>query len=431
MQTAIQTGIDSALQELSSISKNKELLAILLISFGWMVGHTIGRYIMSTDPLYLMTTLFMSVGAAGGISLAAAVKWLVPRLPWARVAIIAAGWFGTWSSVAYVGEIFGIQLSREPQSLAINVVLSGIGGLIMGLSLFWDEPIQRWRRSVNLLFGWAGATGLGIMLSALMSVESWFPYYYVIDEAISLEGLLANFVFGILGASVTIQQLREANIIGTETGVARYTNAVGSLWREHRFGFILLLTAWPVSEIAIMILLVQMDYDTSLIFIVNGFIGASITGYAIMRIRDSVKWIHLVLFAVVWPIFWESRWYIANALGVEIGGFNDGWSLIRLLAAGLAGLSMGFILQISGPRLGWRSVLRIASGWVFGWGLATIIAGYLVNSTQLIINWTTSFADFHIPWILSSVVVGLIGGGFTAREILLEMPGSDQPDALV
>jgi len=400
------------------VNKNKSLLAVLLVALGWSIGNAIGAYIMSTDPLYSLVTLFMSIGAAGGISLAIAAKWLIPSLSWPRVLIIAAGWFGAWTSIWYVGEALGIQPSWEPQYLVIQVGLSGIGGLTTGLSLFWDEADSRWQSSLILFSGWGVASAIGIMLAALMSVESWFENYYVIDVAISLNGFLVIFTIGIIGASITVKQLRKTNLIPPESGVVGFSDTVVALWQEYRLAFILLMLAWPISEIVISVLIVQFNYDTTLIFIINGSFGAILTGFAIKQIRSGVRWLHIFLFAVAWATFWELRWHLAGALGVERGGFNDGWSIIRLFAAGLAGLVMGLILRQSGLKLRWKGILHLAAGWFLGWGLATVISWYLATETMLMIRWTTSFADFHIPWVLSTVVVGLFGGVYTIREIL-------------
>ena len=412
---------------IEEVLKNKSLLAVLLVGLGWSVGNAIGTYIMSTDPLYILATLFMAVGAAGGLSLALGLKWLVPSLSWPRVLIIAAGWFIAWASIWYVGEALGIQPSWEPQYLVIQVGLSGIGGLITGLSLFWDEADSRWQRSLNLFLGWGVASAIGIMLAALMSVESWFENYYVIDEAISLNGFLVIFTIGIIGASITVKQLRKTNLFSPESGVVGFSDTVGVLWRKYRFAFILLLLAWPISEIVISVLIVQLNYDTTLLFIINGSFGAILTGFAIKQIRSGVRWLHIFLFTLAWAAFWELRWHIAGTLGVERGGFNDGWSIIRLFAAGLAGLAMGLILRQSGFKLRWKGILRLAAGWFLGWGLATIIAWYLATETMLMIRWTTSFADIHIPWVLCTVVVGLVGGVYTIREILNTEPEANIP----
>lgn len=278
-----------------------------------------------------------------------------------------------------------------------------------------------------MCLGWGVATAIGSMFFALMSVESWFHDYYVIDTAITLDGLLAYFTIGIIGASITFGQLRKTKLIPSESVVAEFSDTIGLLWREYRFAFILLLIAWPISEIVIAVLLVQFNYDTTLIYIINGAVGAILTGFAIQRIHPGVRWIHIALFAIGWAVFWELRWHIAGALGVERGSFNDGWSIIRLFVAGLAGLAMGLILRQSGLTFRWKGILRVAAGWFLGWGLATVIAWYLAAETMLLIRWTTPFADFHIPWILSTVVVGLVGGVYTIREILDTEPEANIP----
>ena len=259
---------------------------------------------------------------------------------------------------------------------------------------------MRWRRSIILFLGWGGAAAIGIMFFALMSVESWLTNYYLVDNAIGVDGLLANFTIGIIGASITVKQLRKTNLIPTESGVVEFSDTVVTLWQEYRFALILLLIAWPISEIVISVLLVQLNYDTAWIFIINGVVGAILSGFAIQRIQPRVRWFHIALFAIGWAVFWELRWNIADAIGIEQGGFNAGWSLIRLLAAALAGVTMGLVLRVSGAKLGWKPLVRIVGGWMLGWALATIISGYVQTATMLFFWWTTSFADVHIPWVI-------------------------------
>jgi hypothetical protein len=217
------------------------------------------------------------------------------------------------------------------------------------------------------------------------------------------------------------------NLITSGPVVDEFSATVGVLWRKYRFALILLLIAWPISEIVIAVLLVQLNYDITLIFVINGAVGAILSGIAIRRIHTEVRWFHIALIAVGWAVFWELRWHIAGATGIEQGGLGAGWSLIRLLAAALSGVTMGLILRLSGIKLGWKALMRVAAGWFLGWGLATVLAWYLAIETMLMIRWTTSFADIHIPWVLSAVFVGLFGGVYTIREILNTEPEANIP----
>jgi hypothetical protein len=116
-------------------------------------------------------------------------------------------------------------------------------------------------------------------------------------------------------------------------------------------------------------------------------------------------------------LLWEGRWNLANLFDVE-PGLNGGWYLIRLITAGVAGVVTGMVLRNAVPILSWRSVFRISVSWVFGWGIASAIAGYFIASSDWIIYWDTPIANFSYFRILVLPLVGLSSGVTTLREII-------------
>jgi serine/threonine protein kinase len=402
---------------LRQILKQKDFLSVTIVALGWLVGHLTGSYIMSIDPLNVLGTVFLLVGAFGGIALALSSKWIMPELNWLKVLSIAGGWLVSWGLLWTISEALNISPSWDLDFVALQTFASMVAGTITGLSLFWNDQAERWKRTVIVILGWGAATLIGVLFNAHMNLEGWLKDYYIIDRFISVDGLFAYSIIGAIGSGVTIWQIKKSSISAKIPKRLDFSDTVLYLLKRDWVVLVLLLIGWPISEVLLQVVFKLMNGDTTLIYLINGGVAALFLGLAIKRLKTDFGWSHILAITLAWMLLWEGRWHLANAIGIELGQ-TGGWFLLRLVASAAAGGITGVVLKFVLPTMNWTRVIPVSASWVLGWGISSAIAGYFISTNQWITHWETPIATFSYFWILVAPLVGLIGGVSTVREIL-------------
>lgn len=143
----------------------RDTLPVLLFAAGWLV--CLGLWVMTVTNTYYLPWASVVVGAGvGGLVTGLVLRRTDPPIPWRQVPVVAFGWavgiavvFSWWAPL-YV----------RPQLLNSGLTVGLAGALITATALKWTHPTIPWKHLALVTLGWVlgcavgGGSG-GILLS--------------------------------------------------------------------------------------------------------------------------------------------------------------------------------------------------------------------------------------------------------------------------